>query len=95
MYQNKVIPVDSLKEIIDQDFVVCGNGLNNYLPNIDTTLKDKMFFNTGFETSDLKNIFSKTNWETLKIKKPWFEIQPLYIKASAPEEKLKPTLFES
>lgn len=85
--ENQVVPISDLHKVIQRPVTVFGEGLENYQRFLDKNLANKLNFNN--HVSDLKFMFDDI--VVNRREKRWFEVQPLYIKASAPEEKLSPT----
>lgn len=88
---NQVIPIQSLHNHLHGKFVVCGDGLKKYKDWIDKNFLADLDFSKEDIPSDLKNIDLENSPLLQPVAMDWNQLQPLYIKASAPEEKLKPT----
>lgn len=89
-----VVPIEKLNQYFTEPTHVCGDALDRYDPFIDPTLKSKMIRDPNCNISQLDNWFLKNFFYDAPCgdhdkELKWDQLQPLYIKASAPEEKLK------
>lgn len=91
--QNLVVPIEKLQDFITEPVIVCGNGLSHYLDFLTPKLVKFFDIQTQRSFPDLCNLLSSNCWFDLETNQKWFELQPVYIKASAPEEKIKSTVF--
>ncbi len=86
---NKVVPIKELHTLINGSIYYCGHGLDKYKNVLDQELLKKLKSQPEWLKMDLKKLFGKDNFCLNKGSLTWNQVQPLYIKASAPEEKLK------
>lgn len=90
---NLVVPIQKLDKVIKEPHVVCGKGFDSYLQHMDPHLLPLIQIDPTFMQTDLKKILIYGNSIQLNDRVSWQQVHPLYIKASAPEELLKPTTF--
>jgi tRNA threonylcarbamoyl adenosine modification protein YeaZ len=91
---NEVVPISQLDQVIKEPLICTGPGLLHYKEFMAEEIVSQINFKWSEEPADLKRLFTYSDflncdeftWDTFKI---------LYIKGSAPEEKLNPTLFKS
>ncbi len=91
--KNQVVPIANLSSLVDKEYIVCGSGIESYKRFIDPEILKNLRLEKQFLSLELKNLFLETALIDLQDSLPWNQVNPLYIKASAPEEKLKPTGF--
>lgn len=90
LIENEIYRIDSLHKVFTTPKYLCGNGLSRYLNFIDHSVKTNIISQEGWSKADLKNYFiSELSEKETSLK--WFQLQPLYIKNSAAEEKREPT----
>ena len=90
IFANQVISIDHLQKYINDKVTVVGRGLDLYEKFLAPQLLNQLEFYREQKAS-LINVF-KSPVQANKIETlSWQELSPLYIKASAPEEKLNPT----
>ncbi len=88
---DQVVPIAKLSSFVDRDYLVCGSGIESYKSFIDPSVLKNLHLEEQLYSLDLKKVFLNTSLVDLNNVMPWDQLNPLYIKASAPEEKLKPT----
>ena len=88
---DRVITIKQLNQIVKERMSLCGSGLSKYWDFLDDEVKALLHGNQEFEFCNLTKIIEPNSFIQMDQMLSWNEIQPLYIKASAPEEKLNPT----
>ena len=86
---NVVLKVSTLPQEITQRTYVCGDGLEHYRNFIDKKVLEKIIANPKWQVCDFKNYFSAHHFLFSRKEVPWNNLQPVYVKASTAEEKLK------
>lgn len=89
LFENEVVSISDLKKKITQKSYLCGKGLDKYLRYIPQEVSSLVDQNKEWDQPNFANFFKKKKLLESLPKKKWFELQPLYIKASSPEELLK------
>lgn len=93
VFENQVISFDELPGLITQPAVVVGDGLDHAVGFIPKSLTGLLTFSQSTNHQSFQDHFK--NGENEKVKWiSWDQIHPVYIKASAPEEKLNPTTLK-
>ena len=87
--QNLVIPVSKLNQWMITPGAICGNAHPKYIEVSQAKDQFNHQLDTAWTKMDLKVIFDHRDF--IKDYKNWSELQPLYIKGSAPEEKINPS----
>ncbi len=90
LLENQVIPIAELQRLLKKETLVVGAGLQKYLEFLEPAVRESLTF--ADHSQDLKNIFDSRYPKALDEQK-WSEVVPVYIKASAAEEKRNPTQF--
>lgn len=90
--ENQVVRIEHLPDFITQPIYLCGNGLERYIDFISPEVLNLTTMVENGTEVDLQKVFTE---KTLLIdkhqKNHWSSIQPIYIKASAAEEKKQNT----
>ena len=89
--QNMVVPVQRLHEVIKNEVLVCGSGVASYSDFIDPSILNLCHRENEGLPADLKTLFKSDSPIDLDHETTWENLKPIYIKASAPEEKLNPS----
>jgi hypothetical protein len=89
LISNKVVSVKELDTVVNGSVYYCGPGLDKYKNVLDEDLLEKLETQPEWSKMDLKKIFDGDSFCLNKGSLTWNQVQPLYIKASAPEEILK------
>ncbi len=86
---NKIMSLKEMESTLCFPFYSCGKGLDKYISHLSNEFKNTYVSEQSWKSIDLKLMLKHP--ELLKNLTPlrWDELQPLYLKASAPEEKLK------
>lgn len=92
VYRNRLCSLQKAAELIGLNKEVCGSGLLRYVDFLPTELQ--MNLKSTQDSGDLKNIFSKQRPFDL-TPAPWQQLQTVYIKTSAAEEKRRPTSIDN
>lgn len=93
VFENQVVPIAKLSELIQKPTPTCGDGLKNYFNFLEPQLK-KFLIEGDVKQANLLHMHKEPVALLNSKNLSWFEVQPFYIKASAPEEKLNPTTFK-
>ena len=91
--ENTLVPIQRLETLITEPTYFCGNGIEQYRSVINKETLNLLKECNTQQGSDLKNYFSNHFFKFEKKEVHWSEFQPVYIKASAAEEKINPTPF--
>lgn len=94
LLSNFVVPIKKLGQHIKEVSQICGSALDRYESFIEPEVKSHFIVEADWRESQLENWFLKNFFYESPCgdqgkELSWSELQPFYIKASAPEEKLK------
>ncbi len=91
LLQNQVVPISRFEELVSGALTVCGSGLWQYKDFLPPKSLSNLSLDRSRDKIDLKLLSKAPSMLKPEQELPWQQVQPLYIKASAPEEKLNPT----
>lgn len=86
---NEIVPIKEINKHIKVEFNLCGQGLDKYKNFISSEFHSLSKVQKNWEKMELVNLIDSPNFKNSLLSLDWKLVQPLYIKASAPEEKLK------
>ncbi|MCB0377178.1 MAG: tRNA (adenosine(37)-N6)-threonylcarbamoyltransferase complex dimerization subunit type 1 TsaB [Bdellovibrionales bacterium] len=84
---NEIVPLDQLEHVLEEECFCCGQAWERYWNHIPQALRGKILKKTQWEKPDLTGFIPKILTEDSLSKQHWQQIQPLYIRLSAAEEK--------
>lgn len=88
---NQVYQLSTFSKKFDQAHWVAGSGLEHYWDHISDELKDLLNIRNEWSDVDLEALSVQPNFFANIDLVPWSQLEPLYLKASAPEEKKSPS----
>ena len=89
IHENKVVLIADLGQFVKQKVFVCGTGLGRYDSLIPDRIRPLLLTKTEWASPELENWFVSNRFNFPEEDLNWETLRPLYIKASAPEEKIK------
>ena len=81
-FENRIIDIDDLSDVLQEDQLVCGPGWTRYSESI----RNREKYNFFQDDIDFKKIFTNQTFDNLSSLH-WQDLRPLYIRKSAAEEK--------
>ncbi len=94
LFKNKLLSVESLDEFIKEEVSLCGEGLDRYKNFINPSVKKYLKQDPRWIKADLRKYFEKPHFRKFEKEISWMNLKPVYIKASAAEEKRKQSILE-
>ncbi len=91
LWENKVVEITRLAEVIREPQTLCGSGLERYKNRISPDVTKLILQKEEWKKSQLKDLL---NWNS-DLELSWENLHPLYVKNSSAEEKQKENLEKS